>query len=226
MGQGKKSMGRVLKVLTPPPHSLCACFSTLWEGLGGGEHLKALITVLLLALVLSLAGCMRPGGNAAQGTQCTHPVFTTSEPNGGWSTEGYYVHNNMWNKELRLGPQTLYACSYRDWVVVSDQANDAGAVKTYPNVHRDFANVPISSFHTITSNFAETSPHVGIYDVAYDIWTNGVATPGCTELMIWTENFHQVPVPSPPLTVTLGGRTYDVHKTPDNGYISLIPSAP
>ena len=25
------------------------------------------------------------------------PVFVTSKPNGGWSTGGYYVHNNMWN---------------------------------------------------------------------------------------------------------------------------------
>jgi hypothetical protein len=55
-----------------------------------------------------------------------------------------------------------------------DQTDDAGAVKTCPNVHRDYNDVPIGSFNTITSTFAETSPHVGIYGVAYDIWTNGV----------------------------------------------------
>jgi hypothetical protein len=25
------------------------------------------------------------------------PAFVTSDPSGGWSNGGYYVHNNMWN---------------------------------------------------------------------------------------------------------------------------------
>jgi len=159
-----------------------------------------------------------------QHMSCTHPVFETSEPNGGWSTDGYYVHNNMWNTKEALGPQTTCACSFYDWYVVSSQVNHAGAVKTYPNVHVDYADVPIGSFKAITSTFAETSPHVGIYDVAYDIWTNGVATPGCTEIMIWNENFHQVPSGPVVTRVTLGGRTYDVHTDSDNHYIAFVPA--
>ena len=152
-------------------------------------------------------------------------MFMTSDTSGGWSTEGYYVHNNMWNSSVTLGPETLSACSYHSWYVVSNQTNEAGAVKTYPNVHQDYDDVPISSFTTITSTFAATSPHVGIYDVAYDIWTNGVASANSTEIMVWTENFNQVPAGDKVTTVTLGGQAYDVWKTSDNGYIAFVPSA-
>ena len=163
---------------------------------------------------------------AVVGTPCTNPVFVTSDPNGGWSDGGYYVHNNMWNQSAGLGPETLSACSFHSWYVVSNQTNDAGAVKTYPNVHEDYADVPINSFHSLTTTFAATSPHVGIYDVAYDIWTNGVATNGSTEFMIWTENHNQVPSGTKGATMTLDGRTYDVWHTSDNGYIAFVPSAP
>jgi hypothetical protein len=156
---------------------------------------------------------------------CTKPVFKTSDRNGGWSTGGYYVHNNMWNSAEALGPETLYACSYHNWYVVSKQTNHAGAVKTYPNVHKDYDNVRISSFNRIRSTFAATSPHVGIYNVAYDIWANGVATSGSTEIMIWTENFRQVPAGDKVARVGLGGRTYNVWKTSDNHYIALVPTA-
>jgi hypothetical protein len=180
------------------------------------------------------AGAAGSGGSAGTGgvagsggapTECTNPAFKTSDPNGGWSDGGYYVHNNMWNSAAGLGPETLYACSYRNWYVVSNQTNNAGAVKTYPNVHKDYSNVPISSFKTITSAFAETSPHVGIYNVAYDIWINGVATPGCTEIMIWNENYNQEPAGNKAATATFGGRTYDVWKTSNSGYIAFVPTA-
>jgi hypothetical protein len=164
-------------------------------------------------------------GGAGEPATCTNPAFMTSDPNGGWSNGGYYVHNNMWNSSAGLGPETLYACSYHSWYVVSNQTNSAGAVKTYPNVHVDYTDVPISSFNTITSTFAEASPHVGIYNVAYDIWTNGVAASGSTEFMIWTENYKQVPAGTRVMSATFGGRTYDVWKTSNNHYIAFVPAA-
>jgi len=101
-----------------------------------------------------------------------------------------------------------------------------GAVKTYPNVHRDYDSVPIGAFDSITSNFAETSPHVGIYNFAYDLWINGIASPGCTEIMIWTENFNQVPGGSYVQDVTFGDRTYKVYKRPGgSGYIAFVATA-
>ena len=145
-------------------------------------------------------------------------MFTTSSSNDGWSTNGYYVHNNMWNNDS--GTQTLRACSYKSWNVTAVQPNTT-SVKTYPNVHKDYPNKPISSFSSLTSEFAATTPHVGIYNVAYDIWLNGVATSGSTEVMIWMENFNQRPAGSVQATVTFDGKTYDVWRSGSH-YIAFV----
>ena len=42
--------------------------------------------------------------------------------------------------------------------------------------------------------------------------------------MIWTENFNQVPAGDQVATVELDGRTYDVWKTSDSGYIAFVPT--
>ena len=149
---------------------------------------------------------------------CTNPVFTTSQSNAGWSTNGYYVHNNMWNNSG--GTQTLRACAYNNWNVTATQPNTT-SVKTYPNVHKDYDDKPISSFNRLTSTFAANTPHVGIYNVAYDIWLNGIATSGSTEVMIWTENFKQRPAGSVQATVTFGGHTYDVWRSGEH-YIAFV----
>ncbi len=162
------------------------------------------------------------------GIAASNPLFVTSDPNGGWSQGGYYVHNNMWNSR-KYSPctQTLSAWSHDKWHVVARMNNKTGdgAVKTYPNVHKDYQDAPIGSFDSITSTFAERSPHVGIYNVAYDIWINGIAKPGCTEIMIWTENFHQVPGGAYVQDVTIGGRAFKVYKTANGGYIAFVATA-
>jgi hypothetical protein len=150
---------------------------------------------------------------------CTNPVFTTSDTNGGWSDGGYYVHNNIWNAS-EAGPETLYACSYENWYVTSTQP-DTTSVKAFPNVHLDIDNLdglPISNYTTITSTFAATAPAVGIYNVAYDIWLDGVGWGnGTTEIMIWTENRRQVPLGDiVPPQVTFGGKSYDVYHYTSN----------
>jgi hypothetical protein len=151
--------------------------------------------------------------------------FVTSDPNGGRSINGYYVHNNMWNA-AGYSPctSTLRARSHDDWSVVTRMNNKAGdgAVKTYPNVHRDYARVPIGSFESLTSRFAGTSPRVGIYNVAYDLWINGIAAKGSTEIMVWTENFNQVPGGRPVQDVTFGGRRYKAYRTGDGRYIAFV----
>lgn len=161
---------------------------------------------------------------------CKNPTFTTSDTNGGWSNGGYYVHNNVWNAS-EAGPETLYACSYQNWYVSSTQP-DTTSVKAYPNVHLDIDNLdgaPISNYTTITTTFAASAPHAGIYDVAYDIWLNGVGWGGgTTEVMIWTENRGQVPLGdlvSP--AAMFGDEAYDVYRytsTSDGGVhvISLL----
>lgn len=153
------------------------------------------------------------------------PVFVTSDPNGGRTMGNYYVHNNMWNS-AKYSPctSTLYARSWNDWYVITKMNNKTGdgAVKTYPNVHRDYHSVPISSFDLLSSSFAESSPRVGIYDITYDIWINGIAKPGCTEIMIWAENFNQVPAGRHVSDAMFGGQSYKVYKTHSGGYIAFV----
>ncbi|HWB59371.1 MAG TPA: hypothetical protein VG733_07755 [Chthoniobacteraceae bacterium] len=154
------------------------------------------------------------------------PAFTTSKPNDGWSNGGYYVHNNMWNAS---SGQTLTARAYNDWSVTATFP-DTTSVKTYPNVHKDINNLkglPLSNFQTITSTFAGKAPPVGIYDVAYDIWLNGVGSgKGVIELMIWTENRKQVPLGSVQAHVTFDGVAYDAWHYTKGGenVITLVPA--
>jgi len=150
-----------------------------------------------------------------------------------WNNGGYVVHNNMWNISGYNVSEKLSACSYDSWFVTAtaDNSKGDGAVKTYPNVHKDYhdwgtgSEPKLSSFSTIKSTFAATSPHVGIYNVAYDIWLNGV--PGNREIMIWTENYKQTPAGSVVAKgVSLSGRAWDVYATSGNGYIAFVPSSP
>ncbi len=207
-----------------------------------------MVRARVLAVVACFAGCGSGAGSHADGGNgrgsdaaatdgagssdgsvvgmpCTSPVFTTSDPAGGWSDGGYYVFNNMWNMSVPLGPETLSACSYHSWYVVSNQSDSAGAVKTYPNVQMNFNDPAISSFTSIASTFAETSQHVGIYEDAYDIWLNGIATNGSTEVMIWVDNWKQVPAGSKVATAMFDGRSYDVWRTSDGSYIAFVASA-
>ena len=95
-------------------------------------------------------------------------------------------------------------------------------MKTYPNVHKDYSGRTISSFPRLTSSFAATSPGVGIYDVAYDLWLNGVPN---DEVMIWTDNHGQYPAGSRfAANVSLSGHTWDVYATSGNGYLAFVPS--
>jgi hypothetical protein len=136
---------------------------------------------------------------------------------------GYYVDTDTWNAANYQVSQTMYVCGYNNWYVIANMNNDKkdGAVKTYPNVHKDFNSSPkISSFTEITSCFAHTAPHVGIYEFAYDIWLNGVASSGSTEVMIWTDNYFQTPSGSSVETVTFDGQSYDVHRS--GSYIAFV----
>ncbi len=154
---------------------------------------------------------------------CTNPAFVTFNTNGGWSNSGYYVHNNMWNA---ASGETLYACAYNNWYVTAKFPNTT-SVKTYPNVHKDI-NPPksLNDDSDISSTFAATAPRAGIYDMAYDIWLNGVASRGCTEFMIWTENYKQTPLGKIQAQATFDGVTYDAYRYtgPGANVITLVPT--
>ena len=160
-----------------------------------------------IPVVLALfVGVLFPLGAAdtATAAPCTNPKFVTSDENGMWSDGDYVVHNNMWNASGYDVAQTTSVCSYRNWytTVSADDSTGDRATKTYPNVHKDYHNWQtgaeplVSSFTSITSTFAAPGcgGAAGIYNVAYDLWLNGV--PGNREVMIWTENHGQFPAGS------------------------------
>jgi glycosyl hydrolase family 12/dockerin type I repeat protein len=161
---------------------------------------------------------------------CANPSHTIpmdpSNAQTGVSIGNFYVTNDTWNASKYQVAQTLYVCDYNNWYVVANTNNNSGdgAVKTYPNVHEDFSNEPlISSFHTISSTFAETGPHVGIYEYAYDMWLNGVASNGSTEVMIWNDNYGQTPGGSKVGTFSDGGQNYNVYRS--GSYIAFVDTA-
>jgi hypothetical protein len=167
-------------------------------------------------------GATGEGGMTAACVNATCVVSNNgcSEGNGPAGST-YYLYDNKWNcgpsSGYSCGPEKLYGCSYSSWYVTSNQPAGNTAVLTYPAIQANFASNPlVSSFHAITSTFAEKSPHVGDYEVAYDIWLNGQKN----ELMIWVDNYNQTPAGSKVATnVSLGGRTYDVWSNPSSGYM-------
>jgi hypothetical protein len=141
----------------------------------------AAVAALLVALLVRDTDADPPA--AASPRACTHPVLTTSQ-NRTWDDQGFVVDQDMWNNHG--GTQTLRACSYRSWSVTATQP-DTPDVNAYPNVHRDLDAPRLTSFTEISSRFASTGPGAGSYNFAYDVWLNGVATDGSTEIMVWTD---------------------------------------
>jgi hypothetical protein len=172
------------------------------------------------------------GGGAGQaGAQgCTNPVdvlpLNPSNAQDGVTLSGFYVDTDTWNAAGYTVSQTMYICDYDNWYVVAkmDDSKGDGAVKTYPNVHMDFNAAPaVSSFKAIASSFAHAGPHVGVYEFAYDMWLDGVADANSIEVMIWTDNYNQVPSGSVQETFSAGGRSYKVWKA--GSYIAFVDTS-
>ncbi|MFI6673925.1 hypothetical protein [Kribbella sp. NPDC050470] len=164
-----------------------------------------------------------PTSTSSPSKSCTSPVWTTTSSNNqgeGRTFGAYYVHNNMWNNDN--GTYTLGACSWDNWWVDVTQPlpGDKG-VQAYPNVHKDYDDVPLSKIKS--AKFAATTPAncaSCIYNVAFDAWIGDGLN---NELMIWTDNKGQVPAGRKVGTVTFGGFTYDVwHQDGYTAYVSQV----
>ncbi|WP_460660334.1 GH12 family glycosyl hydrolase domain-containing protein [Kribbella swartbergensis] len=161
-----------------------------------------------------------PTSTSSPVKSCTNPVWTTTSSNNqgeGRTFGAYYVHNNMWNNSN--GTYALGACNYDNWYVDVTQPlpGDKG-VQAYPNVHKDYNDVPLSKIQS--AKFAATTPAncaACIYNVAFDAWIGDGLN---NELMIWTDNKGQVPAGRKVDTVTFGGFTYDVWHT--SGYTAYV----
>jgi hypothetical protein len=163
------------------------------------------------------------------GAVCTNPVWSGSQHDDMFFDAGFIVHNNQWNASGSTVSQTVEACTYKSWnaIVTADNSAGDGAVKTYPNVHRDYHNwstgaePPLSNYPVLRSTFAADGPDSGIYNIAYDIWLNGV--PGNREVMIWTDNQGQRPAGSIVANgISIGGKSWNLWATSDNHILTYV----
>jgi hypothetical protein len=160
------------------------------------------------------------------GQVCTNPRYTLTGSEEGRTEGAYYMHNNLWNIGGYPGTKgATQVCSFHSWNHIGTASNSSGdgAVKTYPNVHKDYnPGRKISSFTTLKSSFAATPPGVGIYNVGYDLWLNGVPN---EEVMIWTDNRKQVPAGSRVASgVSLSGYRWDLY-TSGSRYTAFVPAS-
>jgi hypothetical protein len=153
----------------------------------------------------------------------------------GVANGGYYIDNNTWNGDTRSQiTQDLYVCSYKYWYVILNTKDvSTTACKSYPNVHKDY-NPPVrfSAFSALSADFESSGPHEPDmdYEMAFDIWTNGVATLTCTEFMIFNDNWYQLPAGTKQFRTTIDGHQYDIYRARQpNGigqnlsHLALIP---
>lgn len=122
-----------------------------------------------------------------------------------WSNGGYTLYNDVWGGGA--GPQSIWANSYSNWGVWSNQPN-TGGIKSYPNVTK-WVGTPINSLHSVTSGYNVSVPSAGAFETAYDIWDSSNAN----EIMLWLNQTGPIgPIGSYVTTVGLGGYTWNVYK--------------
>jgi putative cell wall-binding protein len=114
------------------------------------------------------------------------------------NSNGYntYVGNNMWAANPGT-TQTVCGTGPGNWAVTANAGPDGyTGVQTYPDVQQlmddwtgsgwndgpTTTDTPLGALHSLTSMYAITSPSVGDWEAAYDIWLDN--TPN-NEIMIW-----------------------------------------
>jgi hypothetical protein len=159
-------------------------------------------------------------------------TWSSSDNFGQWSNGGYTIYNNVW-APTGYGPQTIWANSYSNWGVWSQQPN-TGGVKSYPNSSK-YVGEAISSLNSCTSSFNVTPPSGGVYESTYDIWTNNNAN----EIMLWMNtqgnpqpisfNYNAKGQAVPVYTnVSVGGYTWNIYKgnNGSNAVFSFVATSP
>ncbi len=156
-------------------------------------------TARLILPILTFTTVLVLGANAAFAA-----VWSSSANFGSWSNGGYTLYNDVWGSGA--GPQTIWANSFSNWGVDSDQPN-TGGVKSYPNVSKSVGR-SLSSLSSVKSSFNFSVPGSGNFEAAYDIWANGSAD----EIMLWTDTRNVGPLGTYQTTVSIGGSSWNVYR--------------
>jgi hypothetical protein len=134
------------------------------------------------------------------------PKFESAARFGIWNNGGFFVYNNEWNSSA--GPQAIWANSFSNWGVQSNQAAGNTAVETYPNVQKNFNNVPVAKLAVLRNGYRESMPPSASLDAeaADDVWLNGYKL----EIMIWVDNHGQRPAGNIVGHATIFGQHFSV----------------
>ncbi|WP_225845533.1 hypothetical protein [Streptomyces sp. HPF1205] len=144
-------------------------------------------------------------------------TWSSTAQYGSWSNGGYELNNDVWGGGA--GPQTIWANTYSNWGVWSNQPN-TGGIKSYPHAARSVGK-PINSLSSVGSSFNVSVPGSGAYETAYDIWDSGYHN----EIMLWMNKTGAVgPLGTSQGTVTVGGHTWTAYKGSNgsNAVFSLV----
>jgi hypothetical protein len=157
------------------------------------RSLRAVVTLIAAGTAIALA---------AQAASAA--VWSSTDRWGSWSNGGYTLYNDVWGSNP--GPQTIWANSWDNWGVWSDQPN-TGGVKSYPDISRTI-NQPVSALSSITSSFNDSLPGAGAFESAYDIWADNNAD----EIMLWTYTRGVGPLGTLQATASIGGSSWNVYR--------------
>jgi hypothetical protein len=181
---------------------------------------------------------------------CTNPDLIAEQDGRTFAAPGtggqYYVHNDAWNWQGANSGQheTLFLCNYNSWYVNSWGFDTPdGEVFMYPSTKFDVTGSccggkPLSTWpNTVTGRFAGAVSgydNTSSYNVAWDLWLNGVASGDYTEMMIWTQyGGNATPAGTRRTDYTApNGQVYDVwwdgNKTGQAGgsYLAFISKTP
>lgn len=130
--------------------------------------------------ILAVLLCLCPACSKSRLASVTPQVeanWSSTAQYASWSNGGYTIYNDVWGSGA--GAQTIWANSYSNWGVWSDQPNTSG-VKSFPNSTK-YVGVALSSLTSCTSSFNVTPPGTGSYESTYDIWDANNAY----ETMLW-----------------------------------------
>lgn len=124
------------------------------------------------------------------------------------------MNNNVFNKD-ESGDQTIHAYGPDSWYVVANHSKPGappGKIKSYPDTQRNFTNRSIDSFTQITADYDMRCPPVGEWDTAFDCWVGGIGSRSTAEVMVWTDNRYNGPLPPKnaleSTTVTIDGQGF------------------
>ena len=179
-----------------------------------------------------------PAGVCAPGSEETVFNGQGSADLSQYGEGNYNASAELWGVNGYNYSQKMGVCRHGSWYVdvTTDNSKGDGAVKAYPSMRRiyhdwstsDFSKDPlISTFPRLNVSFAQTDPTSCsgcIYDDAFDVWINGIASSGDMEMMIWTHNVGQTPYGTKVASnIPLAGHTWDLWAG-GNDYVAFVPT--